>query len=176
MNSCSGSGSAVVVSNCYQLAWILAVSRVVSEVCDSRRRLKFKLDHSPLFSSAKLKMAIAAVKAVIWISLQNWWERSCCLNSNAWLTCLLLWILWRYVLDFSEQAFILETVMRTYSRRLDFLELNPYVDYSSHIITKKKKTNNLEFRRIKWWPNNGTTTFMGGAVVIPVIMEILTDS
>ena len=43
------------------------------------------------------------------------------------------------LLDFSEQDFILETVMRSYSRRLDFIELNPYVDYSSHIITKKKK-------------------------------------
>ena len=32
MNSCSGSGSAAVVSNCYQLAWILAVFRVASEV------------------------------------------------------------------------------------------------------------------------------------------------
>ena len=41
------------------------------------------------------------------------------------------------LLDFSEQAFIFETVMRSYSRRLDFLELNPYVDYSSNIITKK---------------------------------------
>ena len=30
------------------------------------RWLKFKLDHSPLFSSAKLKMVIAAVK-VIWV-------------------------------------------------------------------------------------------------------------
>ena len=67
MNSCSGSGSAVVVSNCYQLAWISAVSRVASEVYDSRSWLKFKRDHSPLFSSAKLKMAIAAVK-VIWVS------------------------------------------------------------------------------------------------------------
>ena len=46
------------------------------------------------------------------------------------------------LLDFSKQAFILETVMRSYSRRLDFLELNPYVGYSSHIIKKK---NNLEF-------------------------------
>ena len=36
------------------------------------------------------------------------------------------------LLNFSEQAFIFfETVMRSYSRRLDFLELNPYVDYSS---------------------------------------------
>ena len=60
VNSCSGSGSAAVVSNCYQLAWIVSVSRVASEVCDSRRWLKFKLDHSPL-------LAIAAVK-VIWIS------------------------------------------------------------------------------------------------------------
>ena len=42
------------------------------------------------------------------------------------------------LLDVSEQAFILKTVMRSYSRLLDFLELNPYVDYSSHIITKKK--------------------------------------
>ena len=32
------------------------------------------------------------------------------------------------LLDFSEQDFILETVMRSYSRRLDFLKLNPYVD------------------------------------------------
>ena len=32
------------------------------------------------------------------------------------------------LLDFSEQDFILETVMRGYSRRLDFLESNPYVD------------------------------------------------
>ena len=63
----SGSGSAAVVSNCYQLAWIVSVSRVPSEVCDSRRWLKFKLDHSPLFSSAKLKIAIATVK-VIWVS------------------------------------------------------------------------------------------------------------
>ena len=32
MNSCSGSGSAAVVSNCYQLAWILAVFRVASSL------------------------------------------------------------------------------------------------------------------------------------------------
>ena len=44
------------------------------------------------------------------------------------------------LLDFSEQASILETVMRSYSRRLDFLELNPNVDCSSHIITKKKQS------------------------------------
>ena len=44
------------------------------------------------------------------------------------------------LLDFSEQDFLLETVMRSYSRRLDFLELNPDVDYSSHIITHTKKT------------------------------------
>ena len=55
MNSSSGSGSAAVVSNCYQVAWILALSRVGSE------------------------------------------------------------------------DFILETVMGSYSQRLDFLELNPYV-------------------------------------------------
>ena len=66
MNSCNGRGIAVVVSNCYQLDGILAVSRVASRVCDSRRWLKFKLDHSPLCFSAKLKMAIAAVK-MIWV-------------------------------------------------------------------------------------------------------------
>ena len=32
------------------------------------------------------------------------------------------------LLDFSEQDFIFKTVMRSYSRLLDFLELNPYVD------------------------------------------------
>ena len=45
--------------------------------------------------------------------------------------------------------------MRGYSRRLDFLELNPIVDlrrdnevdYSSHIITKKNRQ--FEFLRMK---------------------------
>ena len=32
------------------------------------------------------------------------------------------------LLNFSGQDFILETLMRGYSRRLDFLELNPLVD------------------------------------------------
>ena len=32
------------------------------------------------------------------------------------------------LLDFSEQDFILETVMRSYSRRLDSPKLNPYFD------------------------------------------------
>ena len=48
-------------------------------------------------------------------------------NSSALLMCLLLWILWLDVTGFSGQDFILETVMRSYSRWLDFLELNPYV-------------------------------------------------
>ena len=34
------------------------------------RWLKFKLDHSPLFPSAKLKMVITAVK-VIWVHSDN---------------------------------------------------------------------------------------------------------
>ena len=38
------------------------------------------------------------------------------------------------LLDFSEQDLTLEKVMRSYSRRLDFLELNPYLDLSQ--ITK----------------------------------------
>ena len=60
---------------------------------------------------------------------QNWWERSWCLNSNALLTFANVFVALNFVtlLDFSEQDFILETVMRSYSRRLDFLELNPYV-------------------------------------------------
>ena len=56
-----------VVAQRLFLTVILAVSRVASEVCDSRRWLKFNLDHSPLFSFAKLKIAIAAV-TVIWVS------------------------------------------------------------------------------------------------------------
>ena len=38
------------------------------------------------------------------------------------------------LLNFSEQDFILEAVMRSYSRRLDFLDLNPYVDYTLFFI------------------------------------------
>ena len=73
-------------------------------------RLKFKLDHSPLFSSAKLKIAIAAV-TVIWVSSDDLTgESEVCANSNGLLTCVC-----------------------------------------------------------------GTTTCMGGAVVIPVIMQIHTD-
>ena len=80
---------------------------------------------------------------------QNW-EGSWCLNSNALLTFANVFVALNFVtlLDFSEQDFILETVMRSYSRRLDFLELNPYVDYSSHIITHTRKSI-LEFRRLK---------------------------
>ena len=57
---------------------------------------------------------------------QKWWERSWCqfecfANVSVALNIVTL-------LDFSEQDFILETVMRSYSRRLAFLELNPYVD------------------------------------------------
>ena len=73
---------------------------------------------------------------------QNWWERSWCF-ANVFVALNFVTLL-----DFSEQDFILETVMRSYSRRLDFLELNPYVDYSSHIITHTHKSN-LEFRRLK---------------------------
>ena len=36
--------------------------------------------------------------------------------------------------------------------------------------------NKLEVRRIKLWPNNGTTTFMGGAVVISVIRRSIQTS
>ena len=67
---------------------------------------------------------------VIWVSSdgktgEN--EVGANLNINASLTCLLFEFC-ETLLDFSEQDFILETVMRSYSRRLDFFELNPYVD------------------------------------------------
>ena len=60
------------------------------------------------------------------------------------------------LLYFSGQDFIFETLMRGYSRRLDFLELNPIVDlrrdsevdYSSHIITKKKQTVRVPLNEI----------------------------
>ena len=85
MNSCSGSGSAAVVSNCYQLAWILAVSRVASE------------------------------------------------------------------------DFILETVMGSYSRRLDSLELNPYVDLRQ--ITKLTiHPTQLQKKKQSWVPQNKIMT------------------
>ena len=42
-------------------------------------------------------------------------------NINALLTCLLFEFC-ETLLDFSEQDLILETVMRSYSRRLDFFE------------------------------------------------------
>ena len=95
VNSFSGRGSAVVVSNCYQLAWISAISRSP----------KWSLQS---ISSANLFVALRFVT----------------------------------LLDFSGQDFILERLIRSYSRRLDFLEFNPYwfasdnkVDYSFHIIT-----------------------------------------
>ena len=48
------------------------------------------LDHSPLFSSAKLKMAIAAAK-VIWVSSDDkTGESEVGANSNSLLTCLVL--------------------------------------------------------------------------------------
>ena len=81
MNSFNSSSSAVVVSNCYQLAWISAI-----------------------FRSHK-------------------WS----LQSIYLLICLLL-LKFVTLLYFGGQDFIFETLMRGYSRRLDFLELNPLVD------------------------------------------------
>ena len=120
---------AVVVSNRYQLAWILAVSRVAS-----------------------WGLAIDAVK-VIWVSPDDKtgeseviWEITFAMylylsaNLNALLTCLLLWILWRS-LDFREKDFILERVMRSYSRRQDFpTEPNaPRLIYLARWNTKTNK-------------------------------------
>ena len=54
------------------------------------------LDHSPLFSSAKLKMVIVAAK-VIWVSSDDkTGESEVGANSNSLLTCLVLLSLLRY--------------------------------------------------------------------------------
>ena len=73
-------------------------------------------------------MAIAAVK-VIWVSSDDKTGKSeAGANSNALLACVFVALNFVSLLEFSEQDFILETVMHSYSRRLDFLKLNPYVD------------------------------------------------
>ena len=95
-------------------------------------------------------MAVAAVKGIRVSSDDKTGESEVGANSNinALLTCLLFEFC-ETLLDFSEQDFILETVMRSYSRRVDFFELiasENKVDYSFHIITIK---NNLELPRIK---------------------------
>ena len=61
------------------------------------------------------------------------------------------------LLYFSGQDFILETLMRGYSRRLDFLELNPLVDLRRitkliihpTLLQKQNKTKQFEFLRMK---------------------------
>ena len=143
--------SPVVVSNCYQLAWILAVSRVAS-----------------------WGLAIDAVK-VIWVSSDDKtgeseviWEITFAMylyllsaNSNALLTCLFLWILWRS-LDFSEQDFILETVMRSYSRRQDFTtEPNaPKLIYLARWNTKtNKQRRTAPFLSIHLWLGHVTNGY-----------------
>ena len=82
------------------------------------------------------------------------------------------------LLYFSGQDFILETLMRGYSRRLDFLELNPLVDLRRitkliiHPTLLQKKQN----KTIRVPQNEIDTKIgQGGAAVIPVIMEIHTD-
>ena len=95
-------------------------------------------------------MAVAAVKGIRVSSDDKTGESEVGANSNinALLTCLLFEFC-ETLLDFSEQDFILETVMRSYSRRVDFFELiasENKVDYSFHIITIK---NNLELPSIK---------------------------
>ena len=164
MNSCSGSGSAAVVSNCYQLAWILAVFRVASEVCDSGRWLKFKLDYSPQFSSAKLKMAIAVFK-VIWVSPDDKTGESevgASSNINALLTCLLLWILWDVTSFYwtrfhfgNSNAKLFSATRLSWIKSLLWFGSDNKVDHSSHIITKKKqfwvRQNKI---MTQWWNYN----------------------
>ena len=140
-------GSAAVVSNCYQLAWILAVSRVASEVLRLEEMAEIQARSQPPIFFRQVEDGDRRCQSdldILW--RQNWWERSWCLNSNALLTFANVFVALNFVtlLDFSEQAFILETVMRSYSRQLCFLELNPYVDYSSHVITKKTILSSAE--------------------------------
>ena len=141
MNSCSGSGSAAVVSNCYQLAWILAVSRVASEVLRLEETAEIQARSQPPIFFRQVEDGDRRCQSdldILW--RQNWWERSWCLNSNALLTFANVFVALNCVtlLDFSEQDFILETVMRSYSRRLNFLELNPYVDLRPITIPQNK--------------------------------------
>ena len=130
VNSFNGSSSAVVVSNCYQLVWISAISR----------------------------------------------SRKWSLQSIYLLICLLLWNLWRCLILVDRISYD-ETLMRGYSRRQYFLELNPLVDLrritklTIHPTLLQKRNSSSEWN----WPNNWRRTFMGGAVVIPVIKEIHTD-
>ena len=81
MNSFSGSSSAVVVSNCYQLS----------------------LNFCHLLESQ--------VKFAIYLSVN-----------------LFVALIFVMLLDFSGHDFVLETLIHSYSRRLDFHELNPFVD------------------------------------------------
>ena len=83
VNSFSGSSSAVVGSNCYQLS----------------------LNFCHLLKSQ--------VKFAIYLSVN-----------------LFVALIFVMLLDFSGQDFILETFIHSYSQRLDFLELDPFVDLS----------------------------------------------
>ena len=83
VNSFSGSSSAVVVSNCYQLS----------------------LNFCHLLESQ--------VKFAIYLSVN-----------------LFVALVFVVLLVFSGQDFVLETFIHSYSQRLDFLELNPFVDLS----------------------------------------------
>ena len=68
--NCSGQSifTFVVVSILFTVSMIFLTSpRVERGVCYSRRRLQFKLVYSPLFLSAWLMLAMAAV-TVIWVS------------------------------------------------------------------------------------------------------------
>ena len=81
MNSFSGSSSAVVVSNCYQLS------------------LNF------------CHLVVSQVKFAIYLSVN-----------------LFVALIFLMLLDFSGHDFVLETLIHSYSRRLNFHELNPFVD------------------------------------------------
>ena len=82
VNSFSGSSSAVVVSNCYQLSL---------NFCHLESQVKFAI-----YLSVNLFVALVFVVLLV----------------------------------FSGQDFVLETFIHSYSQRLDFLELNPFVDLS----------------------------------------------
>ena len=145
---CRGSGSAAVVSYCYQLAWILAVSRDASEVLRLEEMAEIQARSQPPIFFRQVEDGDRRCQSdldILW--RQNCWERHWCLNSNALLTFANVFVALNFVtlLDFSEQNFLLETVMRNYfsATRLSWIKSLRWfvsdnkVDLSSHITTKK---------------------------------------
>ena len=112
------------------------------------------------FTFAAVNSFNGSSSAVVVSNCYNWisaisrsrkWSFAIYLSANLFVALKFVALLY-----FSGQDFIFETLMRGYSRRLDFLELNPIVDlrrdnevdYSSHIITKEKQTVRVPLNEI----------------------------